>query len=139
LTRVAREVSERVFEMGVSVETNSGIPDQLKWSTVAVLLAGAVVAFYYFGDQSLLLRVIGLIVVGGIAAAVAFQTERGREAWEFMRESRTELRKVVWPTRKETLQTTLIVIAVVALTAVILWIFDGLLAWIVRLLLGQGG
>jgi len=125
--------------MGVSVETNSGIPDQLKWSTVAVLLAGAVVAFYYFGDQSLLLRVIGLIVVGGIAAAVAFQTERGREAWEFMRESRTELRKVVWPTRKETLQTTLIVIAVVALTAVILWIFDGLLAWIVRLLLGQGG
>ena len=139
MTRVAREVSERVFEMGVSVETNSGIPDQLKWSTVAVLLAGAVVAFYYFGDQSLLLRVIGLIVVGGIAAAVAFQTERGREAWEFMRESRTELRKVVWPTRKETLQTTLIVIAVVALTAVILWIFDGLLAWIVRLLLGQGG
>lgn len=125
--------------MGVSVETNSGIPDQLKWSTVAVLLAGAVVAFYYFGDQSLLLRVIGLIAVGGIAAAVAFQTERGREAWEFMRESRTELRKVVWPTRKETLQTTLIVIAVVALTAVILWIFDGLLAWIVRLLLGQGG
>jgi len=125
--------------MGVSVETNSGIPDQLKWSTVAVLLAGAVVAFYYFGDQSLLLRVIGLIAVGGIAAAVAFQTERGREAWEFMREARTELRKVVWPTRKETLQTTLIVIAVVALTAVILWIFDGLLAWIVRLLLGQGG
>ena len=139
MTRVAREVSERVFEMGVSVETNSGIPDQLKWSTVAVLLAGAVVAFYYFGDQSLLLRVIGLIAVGGIAAAVAFQTERGREAWEFMREARTELRKVVWPTRKETLQTTLIVIAVVALTAVILWIFDGLLAWIVRLLLGQGG
>jgi len=125
--------------MGVSVETNSGIPDQLKWSTVAVLLAGAVVAFYYFGDQSLLLRVIGLIVVGGIAAAVAFQTERGREAWEFMRESRTELRKVVWPTRKETLQTTLIVIAVVALTAIILWIFDGILAWIVRLLLRQGG
>ncbi len=125
--------------MGVSVETSSGIPDQLKWSTVAVLLAGSVVAFYYFGDQSLLLRVIGLIVVGGVAAAVALQTERGREAWEFMRESRTELRKVVWPTRKETLQTTLIVIAVVALTAVILWIFDGILAWIVRLLLGQGG
>jgi preprotein translocase subunit SecE len=125
--------------MGVSVETSSGIPDQLKWSTVAVLLAGSVVAFYYFGDQSLLLRVIGLIVVGGVAAAVALQTERGREAWEFMRESRTELRKVVWPTRKETLQTTLIVIAVVALTAVILWIFDGILAWIVRQLLGQGG
>ncbi len=125
--------------MGVSVETSNGMPDQVKWLTAAVLLTGAVVAFYYFGDQSLLLRVIGLIVVGGIAAAVAFQTEMGRETWEFMRESRTELRKVVWPTRKETLQTTLIVMAVVALTAVILWILDGLLAWIVRLLLGQGG
>jgi len=125
--------------MGVSVETSNGMPDQVKWLTAAVLLAGAVVAFYYFGDQSLLLRVIGLLVVGGVATAVAFQTEKGRETWEFMRESRTELRKVVWPTRKETLQTTLIVMAVVALTAIILWFLDGLLAWIVRLLLGQGG
>jgi preprotein translocase subunit SecE len=125
--------------MGVSVETSNGMPDQVKWLTAAALLAGAVVAFYYFGDRSLLLRVIGLIVVGGIAAAVAFQTDKGREAWEFMRDSRIELRKVVWPTRKETMQTTLIVIAVVALTAVMLWLLDGLLAWIVRLLLGQGG
>jgi preprotein translocase subunit SecE len=125
--------------MGVSVETSNGMPDQVKWLTAAVLLAGAVVAFYYFGDQSLLLRVIGLIAVGGVATAIAFQTEKGRVTWDFMRESRTELRKVVWPTRKETLQTTLIVIAVVAMTAIILWILDGLLAWIVRLLLGQGG
>jgi preprotein translocase subunit SecE len=55
-----------------------------------------------------------------------------------MRESRTELRKIVWPTRNETLQTTLIVIAMVALVAIILWMLDGMLAWIMRLLLGQG-
>ena len=55
-----------------------------------------------------------------------------------MREARTEVRKVVWPTRKETTQTTLIVIAMVGLVAVILWILDGLLAWLVKWLLGTG-
>lgn len=124
--------------MGVSIETSSGMPDQLKWLMAAVLVAGAVGGFYYFGDQSLLFRVIGIIVVTGIAIAIAFQTEQGREAWALMRDARTELRKVVWPTRNETLQTTLIIIGVVALTAIMLWMLDGLLAWLVRLLLGQG-
>ena len=120
--------------MGVRVETRTAMPDQLKWLMAAILLAGGVTGFYYFGDQSLPLRVIA----AGAAAAVAFQTEKGRLAWEFMRESRTELRKIVWPTRNETLQTTLIVIAMVALVAVILWMLDGMLAWIMRLLLDQG-
>jgi preprotein translocase subunit SecE len=56
-----------------------------------------------------------------------------------MRESRTELRKVVWPTRKETTQTTLVVMGVVALVALFLWMVDGILSWVVRLLLGHGG
>jgi preprotein translocase subunit SecE len=114
------------------------MPDQLKWLMAAILLAGGVTGFYYFGDQSLPLRVIGILITTGAAAGVAFQTEKGRLAWEFMRESRTELRKIVWPTRNETLQTTLIVIAMVALVAIILWMLDGMLAWIMRLLLGQG-
>ena len=115
------------------------MPDQLKWFLAALLLAGGVAGFYYFADQSLPLRVIGILIAAGAAVAVAFQTEKGRLAWEFMRESRTELRKIVWPTRNETLQTTLIVIAMVALVAIILWMLDGLLAWVMRLLLGQGG
>ena len=124
--------------MGVSVETNNGMLDQLKWLMAAALVAGAVGGFYYFGEQSLLFRVIGIIIVTGAAIAIAFQTEKGREIWEFMREARTELRKVVWPTRNETVQTTLIIIGVVALTATMLWMLDGLLAWLMRLLLGQG-
>ena len=125
--------------MGVTVDTAGKMQDTLKWLVATALLAAAVVAFYYYGDESLLLRVIGLLIVAGAAGAIALTTDRGRAAWEFMRESRTELRKVVWPTRKETTQTTLVVIGVVAVVALFLWMIDGILSWIVRLLLGHGG
>ena len=124
--------------MGVSIVTNNGMPDQLKWFMAAVLVAGAVGGFYYFGDHSLLYRVIGIIVVTSVAVAIAFQTEKGRQAWALMQDARTELRKVVWPTRNETLQTTLIIIGVVTVTAIMLWMLDGLLAWLIRILLGRG-
>ena len=125
--------------MGARVETAGKMQDTLKWLVATALLGAAVWAFYWFADESLLLRVIGLLIVAGVAGAIAFTTDKGRTAWEFMRESRTELRKVVWPTRKETTQTTLVVMAVVALVAIFLWMIDGILSWIVRLLLGHGG
>lgn len=125
--------------MGARVETAGKMQDTLKWLVSTVLLGAAVWAFYWYAEESLLLRVVGLLVVVGVAGAIAFTTEKGRAAWEFMRESRTELRKVVWPTRKETTQTTLVVMAVVAIVAIFLWMVDGLLSWVVRLLLGHGG
>jgi len=125
--------------MGARAETAGKMQDTLKWLVATVLLGAAVTAFYYYGEESLLLRVIGLLIVAGGAAAIAFTTDKGRAAWEFMRDARTELRKVVWPTRKETTQTTLVVIGVVALVAIFLWMVDGILAWVVRLLLGHGG
>jgi preprotein translocase subunit SecE len=115
------------------------MPDALKWLIAAVLLSAGLVGFYYFADESTLLRVIGLLIAVAASVAVAAQTERGREAWSFMRDSRTELRKVVWPTRQETTQTTLIVAAVVALVAILMWFLDTILGWLVRLLLGHGG
>ena len=126
-------------EMGARIETASKMQDTLKWLIATVLLGAAVTAFYYYGEESLLLRVIGLLIVAGAAGAIAFTTDKGRAAWEFMRDSRTEIRKVVWPTRKETTQTTLVVLGVVALVAIFMWMIDGILSWIVRLLLGHGG
>ncbi len=114
------------------------IPDLAKWIGAFVILAGGVAGFYYWSDESLLLRIIALLVLSAAALFVTVQTEKGRAAWDFVRESHTEVRKVVWPTRKETTQTTLIVIAMVGLVAIILWILDGLLAWLVKLLLGTG-
>ena len=75
----------------------------------------------------------------GLSVFVAVQTEKGRHLWDFMRDSRTEVRKVVWPTRKETTTTTLIVMGVAGLVAVMMWGLDSILAVLVRLLLGQGG
>ncbi len=113
--------------------------DTLKWIVSALLLAAGLVGFYYFSDSSVLLRVIGLLLAIGAAIAMAIQTERGHGLWEFMRESRTEVRKVVWPTVKETQQTTLLVLALVTAVALMLWFMDTILAALMRVLLEQGG
>ena len=120
------------------MHATGAIPDLAKWAGAFAILTGGVAGFYYWSDESLLLRVIGLLVLGAAALFVAVQTEKGRAAWDFVRDSHTEVRKVVWPTRKETTQTTLIVIAMVGLVAIIMWALDGLLAWLVKQLLGTG-
>ena len=125
--------------MSTRLETASSMNDAVKWIVSLAVLVAGLVGFYYFSEHSTLLRVIGLLIAVGVSVVVAVQTEKGRLTWDFMRDSRTEVRKVVWPTRKETTQTTLIVLAVVALVAVIMWMLDSLLGWLVRLLLGQGG
>ena len=124
--------------MSTSVQTTGSVPELAKWIGAFAILIGGIAGFYYWSDESLLLRVIALLVLTAAAVFVAVQTEKGRAAWDFVREAHTEVRKVVWPTRKETTQTTLIVIAMVALVAVILWILDGFLAWVVKLMLGTG-
>ena len=124
--------------MSTSVQTTGAIPDLAKWIVAFAILASGIAGFYYWSDESLLWRVIGLLILTAAAVFVAGQTEKGRAAWDFVREAHTEVRKVVWPTRKETTQTTLIVIAMVGLVAVIMWILDGLFAWLVKLLLGTG-
>ena len=120
------------------VQATGLVPDLAKWVGAFAILATGLVGFYYWSDESLLLRVVGLLVLSAVALFVAVQTHKGRATWDFVRESHTEVRKVVWPTRKETMQTTMIVIAMVGLVAIIMWLLDGLLAWLVKLLLGTG-
>lgn len=124
--------------MSTKAEAGGGLPDALKGAVAIVLLVAGTAAFYVLADHSLLYRVIGLLVVVGVALAIAAQTEKGRTAITFIREARTEVRKVVWPTRKETMQTTGMVLVVVVIVAIFLWMLDGLLAWAVGRLLGWG-
>jgi preprotein translocase subunit SecE len=119
-------------------DAGSGL-DTLKLVVVAGLLVGGIYGFYSFADQPLWVRLAGLLAVIGAAVAVALQTAVGRTVWQFAADSRTEVRKVVWPTRQETLQTLLIITIAVLLTALFLWAVDSLLFSIVRYLTGQGG
>lgn len=110
--------------------------DVLKWLVVVALLGAAVVGNAYYADQPLLYRAIAGVVLVAAAAALALTTLKGREFNAFRREAMVELRKVVWPTRPETLQTTFIVFVVVAIMAVILWLLDLLLGWAVSSIIG---
>ncbi len=101
-----------------------------------MLVVAGVVGNWYFGDQSLLIRALALVGVGLVAGFIALQTERGRRVWDLAREARQELRRVVWPDRQQTTQTTGIVLILILLFALILWGLDSLLSWLVKGVIG---
>jgi preprotein translocase subunit SecE len=120
----------------MSAETPTSRFDGLKWFGVFALVAAAVVGNSYFANESLLYRVLGILALAAIAGLVALQTAKGAAFWSLVKGSRTEIRKVVWPTRQETVQTTLIVVAFVLVVALILWGLDSFLGWLVSLVIG---
>ncbi len=105
----------------------------------AAVLLGGIVAYYWFQEESLLLRVIGVIVAFGLGALIAFQTTQGKLLWRFIQGSRVELRKVVWPTRQETMQTTLTVLVFTLIMGIFFWLLDMGLGYIARQVTGGGG
>ena len=104
--------------------------DIAKLAIAALLVAAGIAGYYLLGDAALVLRV--LAVAAGIAAgaAMAVFTAPGREFLAFARESLVEVKKVVWPTRKETIQTTAAVLAFVVVMALFLWVSDKTLEWV---------
>jgi preprotein translocase subunit SecE len=113
--------------------------DWLKWLIVSFLLVAGIVANYYFSHQPWPLRLLGWLFLLAVASAIALQTYQGKQALTFARESRMELRKVVWPTYQETVQTTLFVAAMVLVLGLILWGIDSILMWLIGWLTGQRG
>ena len=123
--------------MSTSTETATASPlDWFKWFLVAAILGGGIFANWYFQDQSLLYRVIGLIVLAALAFVIVIQTQKGEAAWSLVKEARSEARRVVWPKRQETVQTTLIVLVLVIIFALILWLLDSGLSWLVSAVIG---
>ena len=112
------------------VETVSTGADKAKLAAAGVLVVAAVAAFYALGKQDLWLRVIVLLVVLAGAVAAFFTSESGRELIAFGRDSVREVKKVVWPTRKEALQMTGYVFAFVFFMALFLWLTDKTLEWV---------
>ena len=99
--------------------------------SVAFLIAGIAV-FYLFADQPLLYRVLGIVAAVIVAAVIALTTARGRNFAGFMQDARTEVRKMVWPTRAETLQTTIVVFVVVVILSIFLWLIDRVLTTLIQ-------
>jgi len=118
------------------VENQTARFDSLKWVLVVLIIIGGVYANSYFATESMLYRALAGVVLAAIAVAIALQTEQGRATWELAKEARVEIRKVVWPTPEERLQTTLIVVAVVIFVAFILWALDSSLSWVIKGFIG---
>ena len=132
--------------MNTKIEPAASVADIVKQVFSVFLVVAGVAAFYYFSTDSsyfkevrLLYRVLGLVAIVAVAIGMFLTTELGHTIWNFILESRQEVRKVVWPTREETMRTTLLVFAMVFIVALILWLLDMFLFWGVRYLTGQGG
>ncbi|MDD4915021.1 MAG: preprotein translocase subunit SecE [Methylococcales bacterium] len=124
--------------MSAQAEEVTSIIDIVKLVLSPIFVIAGVAAFYYFSDIQLLYRVLVLIAVVSLAIGVCFTTARGRSVWGFMLESRQEFHRVVWPTREETIRTTLLVFAMVVLVAFVLWLLDTFLFWGIQLLMSLG-
>ena len=107
--------------------------DVAKYVLAFALAAGGIFAWYWFGQWPVVLR--GMLVVAAIGVVAV--TAKGRQGREFVSESLFELRKVVWPTRQETLRITGVILLVVVIVSLILSAFDLVISWVIRLLLGQ--
>ena len=127
--------------MNAKTETPTGASalDSVKLILSAALLLGGLVGYYWFADASVLLRAVGVVLSLALAIGVFLTTARGRDVWRFIQSSRIELRKVVWPTRQETFQTTMAVIIFVIIMGLFFWGLDMFLLWATRMLTGQGG
>ena len=124
--------------MNTKVDTESSRLDSLKLGVAVLMVAGGIYAFYHFEDQHLVLRVLGLLAVAAIAVFIAAQSTLGRNVLGFISGAQNEVRRVVWPTRQETVQTTLAVVLMVFLVGIFLWLLDMVLLWAIQLLTGQG-
>jgi len=118
-----------VMTTNPQVETVSSGADKAKLAVAALLVVGAVAALYLLGRQDLWLRTLALLVGLVAAAGTFFSSENGKQLIGFGRESVREVKKVVWPSRKEALQMTGYVFAFVVVMALFLWLTDKTLEW----------
>jgi preprotein translocase subunit SecE len=124
--------------MDTKVENQPTLFDTAKLAlAVAIFLAG-LLAYYLLPDVSVLLRAIGVLAGVLLGAFVALQSAQGQELWKFIQATRVELRKVVWPTREETIQTTIAVFVFAVIMGVFFWLLDLSLLYITSYLTGQG-
>jgi preprotein translocase subunit SecE len=124
--------------METKVEEQPTVVDTAKLALAIVVVLAGLVAYYYFADSSALLRALGVIAALAVGAVVALTSLQGRMLVKFVQGARVELNKVVWPTREEAIQTTLVVLVVALFGGVFFWLLDLFLLWLTTRITGQG-
>jgi preprotein translocase subunit SecE len=124
--------------METKVEEQATLADTAKLAAAGLVVVAGLVAYYYFGDAPGLLRALGVMAALAIAAVIALQSVQGRALWRFIQAARVELRKVVWPTREETIQTTIAVLVLAVIGGVFFWALDFVLLWLTSKITGRG-
>ena len=119
-----------------TVKTDSAGADRLRWLAAVTLIVAVIGGNWYFQSESLLVRVAALLAILGLSIFIIWGSRKGQEIVSLLRESRSEVRRVVWPTNQETNQTTLIVLVIVLIFSLILWGLDSLLGWIISSIIG---
>jgi preprotein translocase subunit SecE len=122
--------------MNSNIETQKSPLDVVKWVLVVAVVSAAVVGNAIYSDESLFYRVVAVLVLSVVAIGIALTTDQGKRFSQFVRMAWSEVKKVVWPTREETRQTTVIVIVAVFFVGLILYFLDMLFGWLVKLLIG---
>jgi preprotein translocase subunit SecE len=125
--------------MDTKVEESPTLVDTAKLTLAIGIIVAGLAAYYYFGESSQLLRSLGVLVALVVAAFVALQSFHGQEFWKFLQAARVELRKVVWPTQQETIQTTIAVLVFAVLMGLFFWLLDLFLLYLTSKVTGQGG
>ena len=125
--------------MNVENIQQTQLKERFKWASIAILFLTAVVLNLVFVKISLAIRLIAWILLLCLATLMAYHTRAGLTAWHFVQTAQGELKRVVWPTRKETIQTTIAIVIMACVVALFLWGVDSVLLWAVSLLTGQKG
>nr|WP_159989552.1 preprotein translocase subunit SecE [Pantoea sp. SoEX]MXP50796.1 preprotein translocase subunit SecE [Pantoea sp. SoEX] len=108
----------------------------VKWVVIVTLLLGAILGNYYYGKTTLYLRIVPIIILVITSICILLSTKVGKDILVFIRESKAELKKVIWPTYQETFRITLIVIVVTTFMSLILWGLDNILVRVISFITG---
>ena len=124
--------------MALAVQTNP-TADKIKLGLTGLIVLAGMVGYYYLSTSPLVIRLLVLLAGVVLGAAVGWTSEPGKRFFAYTQDAIAETKKVVWPSRKETVQTTGVVVAFVIVMALFLWVVDASLVWLVKALVGREG
>lgn len=124
--------------MVINMENQSSKIDSLLWGAAVILFVSGFVGQFVFASHSPLVRIIGLMLAISAAVVLVARTRLGRKIWAYWQEVVVELRKVVWPTKQETIHSTIAVLAMVFVMGIVLWSIDAVLVRVMGWIVSQG-